>query len=76
MPHAPGSTIGLPFGPLSRPIDWPVEALNALIAPSPKLLTSTAPLIEPKFAGACAMPQGAFSDPPVAKRCFKLPAVS
>jgi len=60
---------------LSVPINAPVDALNALILPSPKLPISTALLNVPKSAGASATPQGAFSVPPVAIRRMNLPSV-
>src|ERR1035437_8006338 len=73
MPQRPEIARGLPDESCSVPRDAPVVALNALIRPSPKFPTSSAPPNAPQFAGAMATPHGEFSGPFEIKCFVRLP---
>src|SRR6185436_18531285 len=63
MPHRPSTRMRLPLASRSEPSHVPVRGPYALIVPSPKLPTSSAPPNLPKLAGASARPHGAFNAP-------------
>ena len=75
--HRPPMNSGWPLFPFSVPLGVHVPSAfsrNALMRPSPKLPISRSPPKKPKFAGASAVPHGAFRTPPgLAMRARKLP---